>query len=372
LAGRQPILDKTKLAIERLKIGRSEKSFLLVGLRGVGKTVLLNEIDKIALNAGCKSFMVEAHEDKQLPALLLPKLREILYDLDRMASINSKVKRGFKVLKSFFNGVKAKMGEVEFSLDVDPETGTADSGDLESDLPVLLQVIAEAASARNTVVCIIIDEMQFLSEKELSALIMGMHKISQNRLPLMLIGAGLPQLVALSGNSKTYAERLFDFPLVGPLQNSDAIKAVQNPVQEQKVEFSKEALDEIIEHTKGYPYFLQEWGYHAWNEAVASPIDKAAVDRATVTSIKRLDESFFRVRFDRLTPREKVYLRALAKLGSGPQKSGEIAAELKVKPQSVAPVRNNLIRKGMIFSPTYGDTEFTVPLFDEFMKRVMP
>ena len=372
LTGRQTILNKANIMFQRLKAGRSEKSFLLVGLRGVGKTVLLNEIHRIAIASGYKSILVEAHEKKSLPALLLPSLRELLFQLDRMENLSEKVKRSFRVLKSFLNGIKLKVHDVEISLDNDPEIGTADSGDLESDLPTLLESIAEAASDRKTAVAIIIDELQYLSENEMSALIMAIHRIAQKKLPLALVGAGLPQLVGLTGRSKSYAERLFDFPKIGPLEESDAIEALKGPANAQGVEITESALNEIMRQTQGYPYFLQEWGYQAWNLAEVSPIDLPTILLATKESLLRLDESFFRVRFDRLTPREKEYLHALAILGDGAQRSGSIAEKLNVKPQAVAPIRNNLIKKGMIYSPSYGDTDFTVPLFGDFMKRIMP
>ena len=372
LAGRQNILDRSKIVLGRFKAGKSEKSFLLVGLRGVGKTVLLNEIHKYAQSTDFKSILIEAHEGKSLAALLLPPLRQVLFSLDQMENINQKVKRGFRVLKSFFNGIKMKVNDVEISLDIDPEIGSADSGDLESDLPVLFEAIAEAAAARKTAVAIIIDEIQYLSEKEFSALIMAIHRISQKQLPLVLVGAGLPQLVGLAGQSKSYAERLFDYPVIGPLKREDAIVALQAPVKEQGIMFTDEALDEVISKTEGYPYFLQEWGYHSWNLAEGSEISLSAVKEATAVSLRRLDESFFRVRFDRLTPSEKRYLRALAYFGNGSHRSGDIAEKLQVKSQSVAPTRASLIKKGMIHSPSYGDIEFTVPLFDDFMRRVMP
>ncbi|MBI5138990.1 ATP-binding protein [Candidatus Nomurabacteria bacterium] len=225
LAGRNPILEKAKITLGRVKNGRPEKSFLLVGLRGVGKTVLLNRIREMAEEASYKTVFVEAHEDKSLAVLLLPSLRQLLYSLDRMEKVSEKVKRGFRILRSFFNGVKVKVHDIEFSLDVDPETGTADSGDLEFDLPPLFEAIAEAAADRKVAIAIIIDELQYLSENELSALIMAVHRISQRSLPLVLVGAGLPQLVGLAGKSKSYAERLFDFPLVGPLNKQDAMVA---------------------------------------------------------------------------------------------------------------------------------------------------
>lgn len=372
LAGRQDILNQALTTLARIKKGRPEKSVLLIGLRGVGKTVLLHKISELAEEQGYKSIMIEAHEQKALPVLLLPYLRQVLLSLDRGERVSAKVKRGLRVLKSFFSGLKVKVGDVEFGLDIDPEMGSADSGDLEADLTQVFVALGEAAQDRDTAVAIIIDELQYLKDEELSALIMAVHKISQKSLPLVVIGAGLPQLAGKAGRSKSYAERLFEFPEVGPLKNEDAKKALRDPVCNEGADFTNEALDEIIRVTQGYPYFIQEWGYQAWNLANNSPIDLDAVGKATAASIARLDQSFFRVRFDRLTPREKDYLRALAELGAGPQRSGDIAEKLGVDVQSVAPVRNNLIKKGMIYSPSHGDTAFTVPLFDEFMKRIMP
>lgn len=370
LAGREEIIRAAHIALTRVRMGRSAKSLILVGLRGVGKTVLLVKIRDLAASEGYKAVLVEAHEHKSLPALLVPPLRQILFSLDAMASVSEKARRGLRILAGFIKSFKTKVGDVEMS--IDPEVGAADSGDLENDLGVLLVAVAEAAADRGTAVAICVDELQYLSEEELSALIMAVHQLSQRQLPLVLLGAGLPQIVGLAGRSKSYAERLFDFPEVGPLDAKAAQDALQTPVRSEAVSFTKEALEGICRVTQGYPYFLQQWGHEAWNLAETSPIDAADIDRATQQAIRRLDESFFRVRFDRLTPREKVYLRALAELGSGAQRSGDIAETLGVKVQSIAPLRGGLIRKGMIYSPAHGDTAFTVPLFDDFMKRVMP
>lgn len=372
LAGRAQILEQARITLGRIKAGRPERSLLVIGLRGVGKTVLLNKIRELADQTGYKSVFIEAHENKPLAALLLPPLRQLLISLDRMASVSEKAKRGLRVLKSFFNGVKLKYHDIEIGIDTDAEPGVADSGDLEADLAEVFLALGEAAADRATAVALIVDELQYLREEELSALIMAMHRISQRQLPVVLIGAGLPQLVALSGRAKSYAERLFQFPELGPLQPEDAAAALQEPVMEQQVRFTDEALNEIIRQTQGYPYFLQEWGYQAWNLASQSPIEADIINQTTQDSIRRLDANFFRVRFDRLTPREKDYLRALADLGEGSQRSGDIAEQLGVKVQSVAPVRNSLIKKGMIYSPAHGDTAFTVPLFGDFMKRIMP
>ena len=372
LAGREDVLEQTRILLGRIKQKRPEKSILLTGLRGVGKTVLLNEMERMALAGGYRTILIEVHENKSLGVLLVPHLRRLLYELDRLAGAGDKVRRGLAVLKSFVGAIKVKVDEIEFGLDIDPEIGAADSGDLEIDLPSLFTAVAEASTERESCVAILIDEIQYLKKKELSALIMAMHKMQQRQLPLVLLGAGLPILPGLAGESKSYAERLFNFPDIGALSEPDAITALQDPVEEYGVSFEKTALQEIFRLTQGYPYFLQEWGYQAWNRAESSPIDLAVVQNASETVIHRLDENFFRVRFDRLTPGEKRFLHAMAYLGSGPQRTSDIAELIKVKINSLGPTRANLIKKGMIYSPSHGDMAFTVPLFDEFMRRVMP
>lgn len=371
LAGRQDILERAAIVLQRAKTGRHAKSFLLIGLRGVGKTVLLNRIAVMGESERLQTLLIEAHEDKALPELLVPALRQILLALDKAGNLQEQVKRGLRVLKSFANSIRVKYGEVEVGLDIDPETGTADSGDLESDLPDLLVAVGEAARSRNTAVILLVDELQYLSDKELSALIMGLHKAAQRQLPLVLVGAGLPQLVGNTGRSKSYAERLFDFPEVGPLSADDAFVAIAEPIANEGEKIAKNAAEEIVLQSQGYPYFLQVWGYQAWNEAKRSPISRADVERSRQHALNNLDQSFFRVRFDRLTPAEKRYLFAMAQLGPGPHRSGDIAEMLKVRVQSVAPTRSSLIYKGMIYSPSHGDTAFTVPLFDEFLLRQM-
>ncbi len=373
LVGREAILERARISLARVKQRRHEKSFLLVGLRGVGKTVLLRQVEKLAKEMDYKSIFIESTENKSLSAALIFSIREILYSLDFKERISMEVKRGFRVLRSFANGIKLKHGDIELSLlDVDPETGIADSGDLEHDLPSLFEVVAEAAASRQTAVAIIIDELQYLSEKELSAVIMAIHRVSQKGLPLILVGAGLPQLPGIAGKSKSYAERLFDFPEIGALSELDSTNALQEPAKEQGVIFTDKAIAKIIEQTKGYPYFIQEWGYQSWNVSKMSPIDEEAVEMATRESIKRLDDNFFRVRFDRLTPSEKKYLRALAELSAENRRSGNVAEKLGVALNNASPARSSLIKKGMIYSKAYGDTDFTVPLFDQFMKRIMP
>jgi hypothetical protein len=372
LVGRDPVLEQARILLGRTLRKRPEKSMLLTGLRGVGKTVLLNEIERMALADGYRSIAVEAHEDKRLGPLIAPHLRTLLYDLDRIAGAGDKVKRGLAVLRSFIGAIRITVDDVAIGLDIEPERGAADSGDLEIDLPNLFVAIGEAAEDRNTAVAILIDEIQYFNQKELGALIMAMHRIQQRQLPLVLVGAGLPILPGLAGESKSYAERLLSFPDVGALSAEDAAKALRDPARAAGVAFESPAIEEIFRLTQGYPYFLQEWGYQAWNHAAASPITLQTVNEATATVVPRLDRNFFRVRFDRLTPSEKNFLRAMAQLGPGPQRTGDIADALGVKVTSLGPVRAKLIKKGMVYSPAHGDMAFTVPLFDEFMIRAIP
>ena len=372
LVGRDPILEQARILLGRVKQKRSEKSMLLTGLRGVGKTVLINEIDRMARNAGYHTIAVEAYENKPLGPLIAQHLRSLLYELDRLAGTGDKVKRGLRVLRSFLGMLKVTYKDVTIGLDVDAEEGSSDSGDLEIDLPNLFVAVAEAAEERQGAVAILIDEIQYFNQKELGALIMAMHKVQQRQLPLVLLGAGLPILPGLAGDSKSYAERLFSFPEVGALSDGDAAKALRDPAKAAGVAFEEAALMEICRLTKGYPYFLQEWGYQAWNVAPDSPITLQIVEDATLKVIPRLDQNFFRVRFDRLTPSEKKFLRAMAGLGSGDKRTGDIAEALQVKIDRLGPVRAKLIKKGMIYSPAHGDLAFTVPLFDEFMLRAIP
>ena len=361
-----------RIAIGRTRIGRAAKSALLVGLRGVGKTVLLDRIREDAIATGAVTARIEAPEKRSLPALLAPQLRQGLISLSRVAAAKDLSTRGLRALAGFVRGLRLKFNDIEVGLDYDPEPGLADNGDLEHDLQDLFETVGEAARAAGTVYVIFIDEMQYIEEPELAALITVMHRMAQRQLPVMLVGAGLPQLRGRMGDAKSYAERLFDFPEIGALPESAAIAALVVPAAHEDVDYEASAVQEVLNLSQGYPYFLQEWGKHAWDVAAVSPITKDDIQRASVSAIAALDESFFRVRFDRLTPSEKKYLRAMADLGPGPHRSGDIANHLKRKVTALAPLRNGLIAKGMIWSPNHGDTAFTVPLFDQFMRRIMP
>ena len=369
LVGRDDILEKLRIGMARTQLGRPEKNTLLIGLRGVGKTVLLAEAAALTKKQNIHCIRFEAHDNKALALALLPHLQEVLFNLER-GGVQPLVRRAFRVLKSFLNVLKIKYKNVELSLDIEPERGLADSGDLEIDLPILLQSITEAMREQQGALVLIIDELQYCSTQELSALIMAAHRTAQDRLPLLLIGAGLPQLVGLVGRSKSYAERMFDFPLIGALTHEQAIEALQQPVQKQGARFDKAALSEIIQQTKAYPYFLQEWGYQAWNLASTKRINLKTIQLATQQSLQRLDEGFFCVRFDRITANEKKYIYAMAQLGRRAL-SRDIAKQLNTSLQKIAPTRDNLIKKGMIYSPSYGEVEFSVPLFNQFINRTV-
>jgi len=334
--------------------------------------VLLVRIRDLAIKNQFRTMMIEANESKAFPSLLVPKLKSILFELSTKEKGKHAVRRGLRMLKGFAAGLKVSVGEISVELGVEPEEGAADSGQLEADLPNMFVAIGEAAKACGVPVLLLIDEMQYLRKDELSAVIMSMHQIAQHNLPMLLVGAGLPQVLALAGDSKSYAERLFHYPPIGELDPVSARDAIVNPALDEGARIDADAVDQILLETGRYPYFLQQWGHEAWNIAENDRILLQDVNAARDLAIKKLDDSFFRVRFERCTPSEKRYMRALAELGEGPHRSGEVAERLGLKTTSVGPTRGNLIRKGMIYAPQHGDTAFTVPLFDQYMRRVMP
>ena len=372
LVGRDALRESITISIARLRIGRYSKNTLLVGLRGVGKTVLLEQIRLDAERDGILTVRAETPERRSLPALLAPQLRTALLKLSRFESAKQAALHGLGTLAGFVKRLRVKYHDLELSFDTEPIEGEADSGDLEIDLSALMERVGEAAKAANTALILFVDEVQYLPEDQFGALISALHRCAQMRLPVGLIGAGLPQLRALAGNAKSYAERMFDFPAVGQLSDEDAREAILKPAAAEGIEYTDDALVEILRRTQNYPYFLQEWGKHSWDVATGSPITKEDVVIASSTALAALDASFFLVRFDRVTPAERNYLRAMAELGPGVHRSGDIAAVLGKKVSALGPLRERIIAKGMIWSPNHGETAFTVPLFDDFMKRIMP
>lgn len=369
LAGRDDIIERAAIALDRLRAGRSTRGMIFYGLRGVGKTVLLHKVRLDAEFRQIVTVLIEAPEDKSLPAMLLPALRSSLVRMSRTEAIKAGSAALMGRLVGFARALKFKYEDIEIGLD--GGDGLDGSGDLETDLTDLFIDVGEVAKANKTAIVLLIDELQYIPEDQLGALFAALHRANQNQLPVMLFAAGLPQLLGLAGRAKSYAERLFEFVPVGELDAEAAKAALCRPAEREGVQFAAEAIEEIRLQTRGYPYFLQEWGKHSWDMATQTPITRDDAERATAAALAELDASFFRVRFDRLTPAEKRYLRAMADLGEGPHRSGDIADRLGKKVTTVAPTRNSLIAKGMLYSRSHGDTAFTVPLFDGFMKRIM-
>jgi hypothetical protein len=367
LAGRDHLVEIARVAVARAKGGRPAKSAIMLGLRGVGKTVLLNAFEAIAEEESCQTALLEIDPNTPLAQQLAPQLQHILHRLDRVKRAGNEVQKAFGALRSFASMFKATVGDVDFGFAVSPATG-----DLSIDLTDLFVAIAEAAKKRDTAVILLIDEIQYLQKDDLSALIMAMHKIAQRQLPLLLFGGGLPQLAKLAGDAKSYAERLFDYPPIGPLDDAGAKLALSAPAEREGVKYARDALDYVVEQTGGYPFFLQVWGSHCWDAAQKSPITLADAKRASETAIAALDEGIFKVRLARLTERQKAYARAMAEFGAEPVNSSDVANAMNLSLSQAAPIRDELIKKGMAYSPERGLIGFTVPKFDEYMRRAMP
>ncbi len=365
LAGREDILDEAATILGRTIKGRIAKSLMLLGLRGVGKTVLLNRIEQMAVDKACVTCIMEADNDRVLPDLIIPHLKRVLLQLDSRRRAGERVRRAFSVLRGFASAFAVKYGA--FEIGIRPESGT---GDLALDLADVLVSIGEAASAQRTAVVILVDEVQYLAPGELAAVIIALHRVSQRQLPVLLFAAGLPQLVTLAGEAKSYAERLFFFREIGSLSPAAARCALVEPARREGVTIEPGAVDAILAETDGYPYFLQLLGYFAWEVACRSPITLEDVEVATAESTRALDSGFFSIRLERLSERQRQYVFALARLGQGPASSTAVADELGISVKQAAPARSEVIKKGVAYSPKRGLVAFTVPKFDEYLRRM--
>lgn len=367
LAGREDVVGAAEVALKRVIIGKSAQSQIFLGLRGTGKTVLLNEVLEIAEREGYIAAFIEAPENKSLTEMIYPAMRQVLRKLSGLEKAKYMATKGLKALRGFASAFKISLGDIEIG--VEPDPGVADSGNLEVDLGEMFEAIGRAAKAADKGWVLLIDEVQYLKTNELAAVIVAVHRMSQRNLPVMVFAGGLPQIAKLSGDAKSYAERLFVYPKIGALDENAARDAISKPLAAENVQIKSDAIKKINEKTGGYPFFLQEWGHHAWNVADDSPIDTDDIDSATQKALARLDEGFFRVRFDRLTNAEVEYVEAMASLGKGPYKVNDVAKVLQKQPKSLGPRRASIITKGMIYSPSYGEIDFTVPLFDDFLRR---
>jgi len=367
LAGRDDILNTARIACGRALLGRNARSMMLLGLRGTGKTVLLNEIGRIAEEQGYFISKIEAPEHQSLARLLYPEMRKVLRSLSTIDAAKQLAMRGLKGLRGFASIFKIEVAGAEIG--IEPEPGLADSGDLQFDLPDIFTAIGKTAKAGKKGWILLIDEVQYLSESDLSAIIVAIHRMSQEGLPVIMVGAGLPQIARLAGEAKSYSERLFLYPGVGALDQEAAKIAVGKPITNEDASISPDALSEIATRTHGYPFFLQEWSSTVWDNAEGPEITKQEVDNAYTETLASLDEGFFRVRLDRLTPKETEFVTVMASLGDGPYAMNDIAKILDKKLSSLGPVRANTISKGMIYSTEHGFLDFSVPLFADFMRR---
>jgi hypothetical protein len=370
LVGRDREIEAMDVALQRLLLGKDGRSQLLTGLRGVGKTVLLNEFEDLADSRGFFHEHIEVSEDGKLAPRLVPAFRKVLLAMDARRRIGDRVRRGLGVLKAF--SLRLPDG-LELNIDVEAVVGPADSGDLATDLAGLFVEVGQIARDHGTGVLLTVDEMQYVSRDTLAALVVGLHRAAQLRLPLTLAGAGLPSLAGLSGLAKSYAERMFTFPVIASLSAAQAAEALETPARDEGVSWRSNALARTLEITRCYPYFLQEFGKEAWDVADGpDEITLGEVERSLPVAFAELDDGFFRVRAGKTNDTERLYLRAMAELGSGPVRSAEVARLLGRTSQALAPTRDALIKRALCYAPRWGEIEFTVPMFDEFMKRWIP
>jgi hypothetical protein len=368
LVGRDDELVAFEVLLDRLRRGKTEQSMLITGLRGVGKTVLLGAFEERARDRGWTTVETEITKNVEFGPRMAHLVRRALFQLAPRARWRERARRAAAVLKSFQLTVSPS-GEVGAGIDVEALEGMADSGSLGEDLTDLLVALGEAAQEQESGVVFLLDEVQFLTTRELESLIAALHKTVQRQLPITLVGAGLPQLPRLAGEAKSYAERLFHFPTIGRLGEREARDALVQPAEELGVAFEADAVVAIVDYTEGFPYFLQEYGKLVWDAATSSPITLEDVRNAREAVEAKLDGSFFRVRIDRTTDLELQYLRAMAELGPTPQQAKDVASLMERTSEQLGPTRSRLIEKGLLYTPGYGLAAFTVPQFDRYLRR---
>jgi AAA ATPase domain len=368
LVGRDVELEAFEVLLARLLRGHTEQSMLVTGLRGVGKTVLLTRFEALARESGWATVDAEITKNSDFGDRMVNLARRALLQLAPRDRWKEKAVRAAAVLRSFQVTLRPD-GSVTAGFDVDPVEGLADSGHLGEDLTDVFVALGEAAREQGSGVVFLVDEVQFLQLAELEALIAAIHKTVQRRLPITLVGAGLPQLPRLAAEAKSYAERLFKFPQIGQLSEEQARTALVEPARRLGVDFEPDALTAIVDFTEGYPYFLQEYGNTLWNQIDVSPVTAVDVSLAQAAVEAKLDGGFFRVRVERTSELEQTYLRAMAELGPEPQRAKDVAVLLDRTSEQLAPTRARLIQKGLLYTPGRGLAAFTVPQFDRFMRR---
>lgn len=371
LAGRDHDVERFDSVLTRLEAGQHGRGLIYSGLRGVGKTVLLLEFEKLAAERGWDcTGVVEIGATTDFRTSISRMTHRLLRGLNRREAIKDRVTQALGVLKAF-NVISP--GGFQLNIDVTAISGSADSGDIEEDLTELLVSVGEAARAGRTGVVYLIDEMQYLEPVAMGALCMAFHKLAQQQLPVTLVGAGLPPLPAQLRSAKPYAERLFEYLPLGKLERAAARSALVLPATRSGAEYEEAGVDQILAAADGYPYFIQEHGRVVWEEAGVSPITTAAVEEALPVVQEILDEEFFDNRVEEATNEERRYMAAMADIGDGPQSTAEITQQAGYKARaSSGKARQALIRKGLVYVPAHGTVDFTVPHFGAFMRRRYP
>lgn len=371
--GRDDQLASFDLLLDRLARGRTEQSMIVTGLRGVGKTVLLGQFRTAALGRDWVVIELEGrkNDDTVFRREIGTKVRTALFELSPKAKWTERFRHAAAVLTSFSVSVDGS-GTWTAGLDVDAAEGYGDHANLALDLTDLFLAVGEAAAERQTGVVLLFDEVQFLNRIQLESLIEALHKMVQRKLPITLVGAGLPQIAELAGDAKSYAERLFKFPSIDRLSAADSKLALSRPAADEGVSFTDDALNEAVATTGGYPYFVQELGYAVWTIAEGPVVTRDDVLAAIPAYESKLDGSFFRVRLDRATELQTAYLRAMAGLGPDAQKASDVAEIMGRTSENLAPTRAELINIGLLYTPQHGYAAFTVPHFDRFMMRAVP
>ncbi len=369
LVGRDEQIESFGVLLERLENGYAEQSMIITGLRGVGKTVLLDVFREKAEDREWATVEWEVEKNAPFGSKMAAQVRRALLQIAPKARWTDRALRAASILKSFTITVNPD-GAVTAGLDVEALAGAGDSGALSDDLADLFVALGAAAQEHGTGVIFLLDEIQYLQPSELEALIAALHKCARRSLPITLVGAGLPQIPRLAGEAKSYSERLFKFPGIGELDaDTDARDAIVLPAQRLGVEFDPAAVSFIVHYTQGYPYFLQEYGKTIWDEASASPITLDDASSVLPLVEAKLDESFFRVRVERTTELELLYLYAMAELGPNPHRASEVARGIHRTTEQAGPIRSRLIEKGLLYTPGHGYAAFTVPQFDRYMLR---
>jgi hypothetical protein len=365
LAGRDSEVAYFDEMLAQLDAGGTQKHLILTGLRGVGKTVLLNEFEARCDASGWPAESRELAEGSSVAHVVAKAARKALMEMSAGKRAGDAVRRALGALRAF----TLTLGDITFRFDVDALQGVADSGDLAEDMRDLLVEVGMAAKAHGTGFALILDEMQNLSKADLEALIVGLHRVKQKALPVALVGGGLPLLPDLTGEAKSYAERGFEFRRIGALDRVAAAAALEEPARGQAVRWHPRAVERVIDLTEGYPYFLQEYGREIWKLHRGQAIDPRQVKAAEPIVLEYLDDNFFSQRIGKLPDAERRYMAAIASLGDGPQRTADVARVLGKAPRDVSVVRDRLIKASLLYSPMRGEIDFTVPLCADYIRR---